>query len=360
LLYVHEDLRGTTTFYSKQGGQVFEELNFDAWGFPISPNKLINNDRGSYITASFTGHKFDVVLNIYFAQARFYDAPNRHWISRDPIKDGLNWYVYVACNPKSFVDPTGLYFMKVKDGAFNFMNNTGDYSRRPPWMQGVFPLFAPDPLSYVLYDPNMFSVLSLKPLKVPFSIEHYAKSAASMLTDIYGSRTNIISTDGWTGNGFVDWWNNLPRNTHAIVIYGHGTPFVQGVDESIRKPIRISHVSELQQKNVNMLILMGCNTGHLDVKENIASAFTSKVASDGVVVAIDGSLIYNIELLGPHHRVTTSKSFIEIKNEEDALPRTNQGFVAYYRDGSREENSATSRLGPIEILLPRIYESYVR
>jgi len=108
LLYVHEDLRGTTRSYSKQGGQIFEELHFDAWGFPTNPNKLINNDRGSYITASFTGHSFDIVLNIYFAQSRFYDAQNRQWTSRDPVKDGLNWYRYCNNNPKTFVDPTGL------------------------------------------------------------------------------------------------------------------------------------------------------------------------------------------------------------------------------------------------------------
>jgi len=108
LLYVHEDFRGTTRFYSRIRGQVYTELEFDAWGFPTSPAKYINNDRGTYITANFTGHYFDVVLDMYFAQARFYDAQNRHWISRDPAKDGLNWYRYCNNNPKTFVDPTGL------------------------------------------------------------------------------------------------------------------------------------------------------------------------------------------------------------------------------------------------------------
>jgi len=41
-------------FYSKSGGQISEELEFDAWGFPASPGKLLNNDHGNFITASFT------------------------------------------------------------------------------------------------------------------------------------------------------------------------------------------------------------------------------------------------------------------------------------------------------------------
>ena len=128
LLYVHEDLRGTTRFYSKSGGQVFEELNFDAWGFPTSPNKLINNDHGNFITASFTGHGFDVILDLYFAQARFYDAQNRQWISRDPIKDSLNWYKYCNNNPKTYVDPTGLfgmYFNRMKTFGYDFWGDPG-------------------------------------------------------------------------------------------------------------------------------------------------------------------------------------------------------------------------------------------
>ena len=74
LLYVHEDLQGNTRYYTKDNGQSFAELTYDAWGMPESPNKLLNNDHGNYVYATYTGHIFDTTLDIYFAEARFYDA----------------------------------------------------------------------------------------------------------------------------------------------------------------------------------------------------------------------------------------------------------------------------------------------
>ncbi len=107
-LYVHEDVMGNTRYYTKANGQSFAELTYDAWGMPESPNKLLNNDHGNYVFATFTGHIYDTTLDIYFAEARFYDANNRTWLAMDPIKDGLNWYQYCYSNPTTYYDPLGL------------------------------------------------------------------------------------------------------------------------------------------------------------------------------------------------------------------------------------------------------------
>ncbi len=107
-LYVHEDVMGNTRYYTKANGQSFAELTYDAWGMPESPNKLLNNDHGNYVFATFTGHIYDTILDIYFAEARFYDADNRTWLAMDPIKDGGNWYQYCFSNPTTYYDPTGL------------------------------------------------------------------------------------------------------------------------------------------------------------------------------------------------------------------------------------------------------------
>ena len=108
LLYVHEDLQGNTRYYTKDNGQSFAELTYDAWGMPESPNKLLNNDHGNYVYATYTGHIFDTTLDIYFAEARFYDAQTRQWLAMDPIKDGNNWYQYCYSNPLRYWDPLGL------------------------------------------------------------------------------------------------------------------------------------------------------------------------------------------------------------------------------------------------------------
>ena len=108
LLYVHEDLQGNTRYYTKDNGQSFAELTYDAWGMPESPNKLLNNDHGNYVYATYTGHIFDTT-HIYFAEARFYDAQTRQWLAMDPIKSGNNWYQYCYSNPLIYMDPDGQF-----------------------------------------------------------------------------------------------------------------------------------------------------------------------------------------------------------------------------------------------------------
>ena len=67
-------------------------------------------------SVSFTSYTYDVVLDLYFAQARFYDQNTRRFISIDPIKDGVNWYAYCGNNPVVFVDPSGLVIVFIDPG----------------------------------------------------------------------------------------------------------------------------------------------------------------------------------------------------------------------------------------------------
>ena len=107
---------GNTRYYTKDNGQSFAELEYDVWGAVTSPGKLTNNDNGNFAAPVFTGHPYDTVLDIYFAEARFYDANHRQWMSVDPIKSGLNWYLYANGNPATYWDPTGLEYYD-KNGA---------------------------------------------------------------------------------------------------------------------------------------------------------------------------------------------------------------------------------------------------
>ena len=116
-LYVHEDVMGNTRYYTKATGQNFAELQYDAWGQPVSPNKLVNNDHGNYVFATFTGHIYDTTLDVYFAEARFYDAITRTWMAMDPIKSGLNWYQYVGGNPTTYIDMDGKISVHLNTGV---------------------------------------------------------------------------------------------------------------------------------------------------------------------------------------------------------------------------------------------------
>ena len=131
-LYIHEDPLGTTKKFTKGDGTEFDYLKYDAWGLPVQPNKLVNNDHGNYIAANFTGHTFDTTLGMYHAEARFYDAGDRTFVARDSAFDGINWYKYCNNNPASYWDPTGMavsYFQQVSGsgaGSINYIPNPKD------------------------------------------------------------------------------------------------------------------------------------------------------------------------------------------------------------------------------------------
>ena len=48
------------------------------------------------------------MLDLYFAQNRFYDPADHRFTQEDPIKDGENWYRYCGNNPINGFDPSGM------------------------------------------------------------------------------------------------------------------------------------------------------------------------------------------------------------------------------------------------------------
>ena len=56
----------------------------------------------------YTDKEVESDANIYHIAPKYYDPHVGRFISRDPLKDGLNWYTYARNNPLAFIDPTGL------------------------------------------------------------------------------------------------------------------------------------------------------------------------------------------------------------------------------------------------------------
>ncbi|MCG8532580.1 MAG: RHS repeat-associated core domain-containing protein, partial [Desulfovibrionales bacterium] len=57
----------------------------------------------------FAGKEYDEDLELYYFNARWYDPSTGRFISEDPVKDAVNWYVYCDNNPLIRIDPTGLF-----------------------------------------------------------------------------------------------------------------------------------------------------------------------------------------------------------------------------------------------------------
>jgi RHS repeat-associated protein len=86
------------------------EVMYEYRAFGEQLKRLDGNgdETGDTAKYSYGGKELDGMTNLYYFNARFYDATIGRFINVDPVQDGSNWYVYCNNNPLCFVDPTGL------------------------------------------------------------------------------------------------------------------------------------------------------------------------------------------------------------------------------------------------------------
>ena len=111
--YFHQSRLGTSMYTTRENTKVASFYSYDEWGNPRNnPRHDINQAGLDGAATDYTGYDYDVVLEKYFAQARFYDSANKRFVARDPVKSGKNWYAYCANDPVNNVDPMGLANLK--------------------------------------------------------------------------------------------------------------------------------------------------------------------------------------------------------------------------------------------------------
>jgi len=116
-------------------------------------------------------------------------------------------------------------------------------------------------------------------------------------------------------------------NVLAVVISSHGSPEVLSTETSIL--IWNIQIPSLDKKDINRLVITGCDTGHLDRQSsNIASSF-AKMINGGVVVASDGTVgssLYD----GINHKTYSSEPEYPLGyHSANGSARDNVGWVIY-------------------------------
>ncbi|MBN2531531.1 MAG: RHS repeat-associated core domain-containing protein, partial [Spirochaetales bacterium] len=109
LFYYHLDHLNSTKMVTGRDGAVVLTYEYRAFGTELD---RIGSDENRF---SYIGREFDEEINLYYVNARYYDATTGRFINVDPIQDGWNWYVYANNNPLKFTDPSGLSEEKIKD-----------------------------------------------------------------------------------------------------------------------------------------------------------------------------------------------------------------------------------------------------
>lgn len=78
---------------------------YDAFGNVASSTGTFNSQFGY---AGIFGYQADTDYDLKLVGHRYYDAQAGRFITRDPVKDGRNWYTYCSNRPIVLADPSGL------------------------------------------------------------------------------------------------------------------------------------------------------------------------------------------------------------------------------------------------------------
>ena len=100
--YYHTDAQGSVESITNGAGTVVWRCAYTAFGKVTSEQGTLD------AVPMYTGKELDEDTGLYYFNARWYDSDTGRFVTEDPARDGLNWYLYVGNNPLTYTDPTGL------------------------------------------------------------------------------------------------------------------------------------------------------------------------------------------------------------------------------------------------------------
>jgi RHS repeat-associated protein len=107
--FYHTDLLGTARAISNSSGTKTDSLDTDGFGLTVTSSGTTPTPFGF---ASRYRYQEDSTGLMRLGH-RYYDASTGRFLSRDPIRDGYNWYTYCDNQPTNAVDPDGLGLIHV-------------------------------------------------------------------------------------------------------------------------------------------------------------------------------------------------------------------------------------------------------
>ena len=169
---------------------------------------------------------------------------------------------------------------------------------------------------------------------------------------------------------FKSVWSKMPDKQDVVVINTHGEPdrFITSNANNPTKPVEIlstSDVNSLASKEIKIIILLGCNTGHADYTTNMATEFRKKF--NCTVIAPDGTDVYNHQVNSNNYWYTaastmewnrwcinagSSRILSEYDSEAEYYPWDwfhSYGWLVYSKDGKIKKYSQKSNISGTSI-----------
>lgn len=143
--------------------------------------------------------------------------------------------------------------------------------------------------------------------------------------------------DSWNMMGLTSEGNNIT----AVVMDTHGSPYGLSFGDrdndketDTNERFTNSQISSLGSKNIDKLILLGCNTGHLDYREDNPAALFSQKVNGGRVLASDGTVYTQIPALGWLLGVGGDYSYSSVRDTKfDLYSKTRNGSRYHDNEG---------------------------
>jgi len=101
--YVYDGL-GSVIGTLDANGNIISTRKYDVYG-AIRGSSGPSGTRHQFVGS--LGHPSDDETGLIYMRARYYDPVTGRFVSEDPVKKGINWFVYCANNPVNKVDPDG-------------------------------------------------------------------------------------------------------------------------------------------------------------------------------------------------------------------------------------------------------------
>ncbi len=117
--YFHYNHRGDTVLVTDLEGNVLNNFSYEAYGIPTNSegipfNSLSIKDLPNLFVGA-SGIRYDTKTNLHYMRFRWFSGEQMRFISADLLMD-LNRYAYVSGNPVRFIDPMGLWMVRVSGG----------------------------------------------------------------------------------------------------------------------------------------------------------------------------------------------------------------------------------------------------
>ncbi|MCX6369591.1 MAG: hypothetical protein NTX57_23230 [Armatimonadetes bacterium] len=108
--FYHADALGSVKTLTDGSGSVTDSRSTDAFGMVVTTSGSTPTPFGF---AGNHGYQQDSETGLMRLGHRMYDASTGRFISRDPIRDGYNWYVYCGNDSVNALDPEGLKYARL-------------------------------------------------------------------------------------------------------------------------------------------------------------------------------------------------------------------------------------------------------